>query len=40
MIKRPNTLFIHVDQTHFQVLSVYGNPHVKTPAMDWMASDG
>jgi arylsulfatase A-like enzyme len=39
MIKRPNILFIHVDQMHFQTMSAYGNPHVKTPVMDWTASD-
>ena len=37
---RPNILFIHVDQMHFQAMSAYGNPHVKTPAMDRMAADG
>ena len=40
MIKRLSILSMHVDQMHFQVLSAYGHPHVKTPAMDWMASDG
>ena len=38
--KKPNILLIHVDQMHFQAMSAYGNPHVKTPAMDRMASDG
>jgi arylsulfatase A-like enzyme len=38
--KRPNILFIHVDQMHFQAMSAYGNPYVKTPAMDRMAADG
>jgi choline-sulfatase len=40
MAKRPNVLFIHVDQMHFQALSAYGNPYVKTPAIDRMVSDG
>ncbi|MHC4120767.1 MAG: hypothetical protein ACYSWO_25025 [Planctomycetota bacterium] len=40
MIKRPNILFIHVDQMHFQAKSAYGDPHVKTPAVDLTASDG
>ena len=31
---RPNILFIHVDQMHWQAMSAYGNPYVKTPAMD------
>ena len=38
--KKPNILFMHVDQMHFQAMSAYGNPHVKTPAMDRMARDG
>jgi len=37
---RPNILFIHVDQMHWQAMSAYGNPYVKTPAMDRMAADG
>ncbi len=40
MAKRPNILFIHVDQMHFEAMSAYGNRHVKTPAMDRMAGDG
>jgi choline-sulfatase len=40
MAKQPNILFIHVDQMHWQAMSAYGNPHVKTPAMDRMAADG
>ena len=40
MSKRPNILFMHVDQMHFQAMSAYGNRHVKTPAMDGMARDG
>ena len=39
MTKRPNILFIHLDQMHFQALSAYGNPHVKTLATDRMAND-
>ena len=38
--KRPNILFIHVDQLHYQAISAYGNPYVKTPALDRMVSDG
>ena len=40
MAKRPNILFIHVDQMHWQAMSAYGNKHVKTPAMDRIAADG
>ena len=28
---RPNILFIHVDQMHWEAMSAYGNPSVKTP---------
>ena len=38
--KRPNILFIHVDQMHWEAMSAYGNPHVKTPALDRIAKDG
>jgi arylsulfatase A-like enzyme len=40
MSKRPNVLFMHVDQMHFNALSAYGNKYVKTPAMDRMVSEG
>lgn len=40
MSTRPNILFMHVDQMHFQALSAYGNRHVETPAMDRIAGDG
>jgi len=39
-MKRPNILFMHVDQMHWDALSGFGNPHVKTPAMDRIANDG
>jgi len=38
--ERPNILFIHVDQMHWEAMSAYGNPYVKTPAMDKLAGDG
>ncbi len=38
--EQPNILFIHVDQMHWQAMSAYGNPHVKTPAMDQLAANG
>ncbi len=38
--KRPNILFIHVDQMHFRAISAYGNSYVNTPALDRMVSDG
>jgi len=40
MAKRPNILFIHVDQMHFQAVSAYGNPNVSTPAIDHIVNDG
>jgi arylsulfatase A-like enzyme len=40
MNKRPNILFIHVDQMHHQAISAYGNPHVKTPSIDRIVGDG
>lgn len=40
MAKRPNILFMHADQLHWQALSAYGNKLVKTPNLDRMAADG
>ena len=40
VIKRPNILFVHVDQMHFKAISAYGNKHVKTPAIDRMVNEG
>lgn len=39
-MKRPNILFMHVDQMHFQAASAYGNPYVNTPAIDRIVNDG
>ena len=39
-MKRPNILFMHVDQMHWEAVSAYGNPHVKTPGMDRIATEG
>jgi len=39
-LKRPNILFIHVDQMHWEAMSTYGNPHVETPGMDRIAVEG
>lgn len=39
-MKRPNILFMHVDQMHWQAMSGYGNKYVKTPNMDRIAADG
>ena len=37
---RPNVLVLHVDQLRIDCLGVYGNPDVKTPYIDRLASDG
>ena len=37
---RPNVLVLHVDQLRIDCLGVYGNPDVKTPHIDRLASDG
>ncbi len=39
-MKQPNIVFIHVDQMHWEAMSAYGNPYVKTPGMDRIAADG
>lgn len=36
----PNLVFIHTDQQHFDTLSAWGCPHVRTPALDRLASMG
>ena len=36
----PNIVFIHVDQMHWEAMSAYGNPYLKTPGMDRIAADG
>ncbi len=38
--KKPNILFIIVDQQHAEMLSCAGNPNLKTPAMDSLAASG
>ena len=40
MNKRSNIVFIHVDQMHWEAMSAYGNPYVKTPNLDRIAADG
>ena len=40
MKKQPNIVFIHVDQMHWEAMSAYGNPYVKTPNLDGIAADG
>lgn len=37
---RPNILFIFSDDQHFQTLSAAGNPHIRTPNLDRLASRG
>ncbi len=38
--RRPNLLFIMTDQQHSGMMSCTGNVHLKTPAMDRIASEG
>lgn len=37
---QPNVLVLHVDQLRIDCLGAYGNPDVKTPHIDHLASDG
>lgn len=39
-MNRPNIVFMHVDQLHWDAMSEYGNPYVKTPGMDRIAKEG
>ena len=39
--KRPfNVLLIMTDQHRFDCLGCYGNKHIETPNIDWLASQG
>ncbi len=38
--QHPNIVFIFSDDHHFQCLGAAGNPHIQTPNLDRMASDG
>mgnify|MGYP001393975151 CR=1 FL=1 len=38
--KRPNIVFIMVDQLHFNAISAYGNPYVKTLNLDRLVNEG
>ena len=38
--RRPNILFIFADQLRAQSVGCYGNPEVKTPHLDKLASEG
>ncbi|MEE9602053.1 MAG: sulfatase-like hydrolase/transferase, partial [Thermoguttaceae bacterium] len=38
--QRPNVLLILTDQQHAGMMSCTGNPNLKTPAMDALASRG
>ena len=39
-MNRPNIIFCHVDQMHWNALSGLGNPDVKTPHLDRMYKEG
>ena len=38
--KKRNVLFIMADQLRWDYLSCYGADHIKTPNLDWLASQG
>jgi len=38
--EQPNIILIYTDQQHANMMSCAGNPHVKTPAMDYLANNG
>ena len=37
---KKNILFLMFDQLRFDYLSCYGHPHLQTPNLDWLASQG
>ena len=37
---RPNIILIYTDQQHANMMSCAGNPHLNTPAMDYLAENG
>ncbi len=39
-VKRPNVIFIMADDQRFDMLSINGNPYVKTPNLDRLAAEG
>ncbi len=39
-MSKPNILLIHADQHRADCIGAYGNPQIKTPAIDSIASDG
>ena len=38
--RRPNILFVMTDDQRFDAMSCAGNPHLRTPNMDRLASEG
>ncbi|WP_438992052.1 sulfatase-like hydrolase/transferase [Lentibacter sp.] len=40
MTQKKNILFIMFDQLRWDYLSCYGHPHLQTPNIDWLASQG
>ena len=40
MSDKKNILFIMFDQLRWDYLSCYGHPHLHTPNIDWLASQG
>ena len=36
----PNVLFFFTDDQRFDTIGALGNPHIKTPNMDWLVENG
>lgn len=40
MTKQPNILHLFTDQQRFDMIGALGNPHIRTPNLDWLVSCG
>ena len=40
MADRPNVVLITTDQQRFDTISAAGNPHIRTPNLNWLADNG
>jgi len=40
MTDRPNVLLITTDQQRFDTINAAGNPHIRTPNLNWLADNG
>ena len=39
-MKKPNIVFVHVDQMHHKAISAYGCKYVQTPNIDRIVAEG